>query len=237
MTGNSSGAAIAYLSSAHVAAARGEYQEARRLIEKFRSYPTPGRPAYQPGDVELLEASIALEEKSLSDQILNQGEALVKSMGNLSAEKEFYILRSRFQLEQGDSGFGLVYADKAIEIIRRTGERAALPFSLRALSLTLMGRDEESREALGKANNNIYSARACMELGLTDAAKVCLMKAYKTVWDDGPPYCYKWELDRCREMLAELGIPEPELPPFDPLRAEKLPYEDEIRAVTMTRPT
>ncbi len=192
----------------------------------------PGRPAYQRGDVELLEASIAFKEGALADADLEKGEALVKSANNLSGEKEFYILRSRFELAQGDSGLGLVYADKAIEIIRRTGERAALPFSLRALSLTLMGRDEEAREALGKANNNIYSARACAELGLIDAAKVCLLKAYKTAWDDGPPYCYMWELESCREMFAELGMHEPQLPPLDPAAVEKLPHEEEIRAVT-----
>ena len=237
VAGNASGAAIAYLSLAHAAAARGEYAEARQLIECFRSYPTPGRPAYQRGDVELLEASIAFEEGSLTSAELETGETLVKSANNLSGEKEFYILRSRFELAQGDSGFSLVYADKAIEIIRRTGERAALPFSLRALSLAMVGRDDEAREALGKANNNIYSARACAELGLIDAAKTCLLKAYKTAWDDGPPYSYKWELDRCREMLAELGVQEPQLPPFDPAAMEKLPHEDEIRAVTVARTT
>lgn len=235
MAGNASGAAIAYLSLAHAAAARGRHAEARWLIEKFRGYLTPGRPAYQPGDLELLEASIALEEGSLTDEMLNKGEALVNSVNNISGEKEFHILRARFGLARGDSGRGLVYADKAIEIVRRTGERAGLPFALRALSLTLMGRDGESREALARANNNIYSARACLNLGYSEAANACLLKAYKTAWDDGPPYCYKWELDRCREMLAELGIPEPQLLLFDPTRIEKLPHEDEIRAVTTVR--
>ena len=235
MSRNESGSAIAYLSLAHAAAACGDYTEARQLIESFRSYPTPGRPAYQRGDVELLEASIAFEEASLTEAELGKGETLAKSVNNLSGEKEFYILRARHAIAQRDGELGLVYADKATEIVRRTGERSALPFSLRALSLAWMGRAEEAREALGKANNDIYSATACARLGLADATKACLLKAYKTAWDDGPPYCYKWELDRCREMLDELGVAEPNLPPFDPATIEKLPHEDEIRAVTAER--
>ncbi|MEI9811253.1 MAG: hypothetical protein WDO18_00635 [Acidobacteriota bacterium] len=47
MASNQSGAAISYLSLAHVAASRGEYVEARRFLEKFRSYPTP-RPVRLP---------------------------------------------------------------------------------------------------------------------------------------------------------------------------------------------
>lgn len=226
---NTNGIAIAYLSLAHAAAARGEYGEARQLLAKFRTYPTPGRPIYQRGDAELLEASIAFEEGTLTEEILEKVDSILRSSGNLSGQKELLTLRSRFEMEQ-DSGFALVYADEAIQIVRRTGERAALPFSLRALALARMGGDDEAREALAKSSNNIYSARACLELGFADAAKTCLLKAYEAAWDDGPPYCYKWELDRCRELLRQLDMPEPQLPPFDPAKIEKLPHEDEIRS-------
>jgi hypothetical protein len=228
--GNTSGAAIAYLSLAHAEASRGNYDAARKMIQKFRGYPTPGRPVYQRGDVELLEASIQLEEGSLTTRTLEEGESLVRQANNLAGQKEFAILRARFELEHANGAAALAAADAAIEIIRRTGERAPLPFALRALALARLSRVNEARESLGHATNNIYSARACQELGYEEPARACLLKAYTAAWDDGPPYCYQWELNRCADMLRELRMDVPDLPQFDESRVQKFPHEDRIRA-------
>lgn len=230
MAGNASGAAIAYLSLAHVAASRGDYNEARKLIEKFRSYPTPGRSVYQRGDAELLQASIALEEGTLTDTVLDEGESVARTSNNLAGQKEFHLLRARWRIAQGDWSGAVTSADAAIEIIRRTGERASFPFALRSLALAKLGRPEEALDALQKASNNVYSAQACLELGAIEAAKTCVLKSYKAAWDDGAPYCYQWELDRCRELLAKLAMPEPQLAPYDPKHVERMPHEEEIRA-------
>jgi hypothetical protein len=232
--GNTSGAAIAYLSLAHAEASCGNYDAARRMIQKFRGYPTPGRPVYQRGDAELLEVSVQLEEGTLAERTLEEGESLAKAASNLSGQKEFSILRARFELERGAWAGGVTAADAAIEVVRRTGERATLPFALRALGLARLGRGDEARASLANATNNIYSARACLELGLEQAARACLLKAYAAAWDDGPPWCYRWELDRCREMLRELGMDEPLLPSFDESCIERFPHEDAIRAALST---
>jgi ATP/maltotriose-dependent transcriptional regulator MalT len=230
MAGNASGAAIAYLSLAHVAASRGEYNEARKLIEKFRAYPTPGRSVYQRGDAELLQASIALEEGTLTDEFLDESESVARTSNNLGGQKEFHLLRARWRISRADWAGAVTSADAAIEIIRRTGERAAFPFALRSLALSKLGRPEEALDALQKSSNNVYSAQACLELGAIDAAKTCLLKSYKAAWDDGVPYCYKWELEQCRALLIKLALPEPQLALYNPERIERMPHEREIRA-------
>ncbi len=232
--GNSSGEAIAHLSLAHAAASQGHYDEARQLLDKFRSYPTPGRTVYQRGDAEVLQASIALEEGTLTEALLDEGESVARTANNLIGQKEIHILRARWEIERENLDAALASADAAVEIIRRTGERAGLPFSLRALALARMGREEEAREALGQANNNYYSAEACLELGYPEAAKTCAIKAYVSAWDDGPPYCYAADLERCRFFLKVLEADVPQLAPFDASRIEKLPHEDEIRAALAT---
>lgn len=231
---NSSGAAVANLSLAHVAAACGNESEARRFLETFRSYPTPGRSVYQRGDAEVLEAGIALESGALDEAKLREGENLARTANNLAGQKEFLVLRARWALERGDNAAALEAADTAIEIVRRTGERAVFPFSLRALALARLGRAAEAREAVVQSSNNAYAAEACLELGLTAAAQQCLLKAYRAAWDDGPPYCYQWELERCRALLARMQLPEPQLPAYDPVGVETLPHEDEIRAALAT---
>jgi tetratricopeptide (TPR) repeat protein len=185
---------------------------------------------YQRGDAEVLEASMALETGTLTEAQLREGEGAARTANNLAGQKEFAVLRARWALERGDNAAALEAADAAIEIVRRTGERAVFPYSLRALALARMGRAQEAREALLQSSNNAYSAEACIELGLAEAAAQVLTKAYRAAWDDGPPHCYRWELDRCRVLLGRLQLPEPPLAPFDAARVEPLPHEENIRA-------
>lgn len=49
-------------------------------------------------------------------------------------------------------------------------------------------------------------------------------------WADGPPYVNWWPLQRMKNLLAELEVEPPDLPPFDPDAVEPFPYEDEIIA-------
>jgi hypothetical protein len=71
----------------------------------------------------------------------------------------------------------LRFADAAIEIVQRTGERAALPYSLRALALARLGRKAEARESLARSSNNRYAARACFALGLDEVGNQVLQRA------------------------------------------------------------
>ncbi len=48
-------------------------------------------------------------------------------------------------------------------------------------------------------------------------------RVYELSWCDGPPYAYHWGLEKAKAHLAELGAPEPELPPFDESEFEPMP--------------
>jgi tetratricopeptide (TPR) repeat protein len=48
-------------------------------------------------------------------------------------------------------------------------------------------------------------------------------KAYRLAWCDGPPYAYYWGLEKAKQHLKELGVTEPEMPPFDESRFEPMP--------------
>jgi Fe-S-cluster formation regulator IscX/YfhJ len=62
------------------------------------------------------------------------------------------------------------------------------------------------------------------DAGNRDAAVEAATKAYRLAWCDGPPFAYHWGLCEARELLAELGAPEPEMPPFDQSKFEPLPH-------------
>jgi hypothetical protein len=56
-----------------------------------------------------------------------------------------------------------------------------------------------------------------------DAAIKAATKAYRLAWCDGPPYAYAPGLARARQHLQEMGVEEPQLPPFDPTKFPPLP--------------
>jgi hypothetical protein len=55
--------------------------------------------------------------------------------------------------------------------------------------------------------------------------------AYKEAWADGEPFVNRYELDKARKLLEELNVDIPELPPYDPTKDEKFPWENKIKDV------
>jgi tetratricopeptide (TPR) repeat protein len=58
-------------------------------------------------------------------------------------------------------------------------------------------------------------ARIERDEGHREAAIAAAARAYELAWCDGPPYSYHYGLTNAKQLLAELGAPEPQLPPFD----------------------
>ncbi|MCA8995266.1 MAG: hypothetical protein KDA88_25050, partial [Planctomycetaceae bacterium] len=54
--------------------------------------------------------------------------------------------------------------------------------------------------------------------------------AYKWAWADGEPYVRRYELTQTTELLQQMNLPIPNLPPYDPAKDEKLPWEDDVLA-------
>jgi hypothetical protein len=67
-------------------------------------------------------------------------------------------------------------------------------------------------------------------IGDHDQAKKHALQAYKRAWSDGEPYVDRYELNKSAALLKQLGTEIPKLPPYDPIKDEKLPWEDEVAA-------
>jgi hypothetical protein len=61
------------------------------------------------------------------------------------------------------------------------------------------------------------------DAGNPAAAIEAATQAYRLAWCDGPPFAYHWGLEAARKHLAELGAPEPPMPPFDESKYEPMP--------------
>jgi len=98
----------------------------------------------------------------------------------------------------------------------------------RAVSLAALGRQEEARRIAAKVDHgkkppHIELALLYVELG--DRAKA---REHARAWAEGPPYHYHWDLEDCRKVLAAVGEPEPQLPPFDPSKVEPFDFEPDV---------
>jgi tetratricopeptide (TPR) repeat protein len=85
---------------------------------------------------------------------------------------------------------------------------------------------ERGRYPLHQAD--AYNVLVDIELAEGDrpAAITAATKAYRTAWCDGPPYAYHWGLKKAKRHLVALGVPEPDMPPFDESKFEPMPEVD-----------
>jgi hypothetical protein len=95
---------------------------------------------------------------------------------------------------------------------------------------------EQARALLGEAlvlggrGVALAAVEVFTALGEQAEARRHVEAAYREAWADGPPYAYFHELGRIRAALQILGMPEPQLPPFDRAKVAPIPYEAEILA-------
>ena len=91
-------------------------------------------------------------------------------------------------------------------------------------------RNEAQRLAQLREPAHRSLARLWQMLGDLDQAKHHALAAYTWAWADGEPYVNRYELTKSTELLHELGVPIPILPPYDPANDEPFPWEAEVRA-------
>ena len=218
----------------------GEFEDATSLLAEFRKHNQPTFVIYQPGEVEYWVALARFWQGMLSVVDLDQADQVAGSAAGLRHQERMAALRAEWELMRGNPSEALEAIERALSIARRTGSPAPAYLAIRATALARLGLLGEARETMADAeetwNGRLpqfarLAAEACLALG--DRARACgfVRKAYPLAWADGPPYIHWYELKRCRELMAELGEPEPVLPPFDPAKVETFPFEADIRAV------
>lgn len=95
-------------------------------------------------------------------------------------------------------------------------------------------------QAIAEAENVARASRPCSSavdaaggtpvLRDLDQAKQHALAAYTWAWADGEPYVHRYELTKTTELLYELGVPIPELPPYDKAKDVPFPWEADVRA-------
>jgi tetratricopeptide (TPR) repeat protein len=154
----------------------------------------------------------------------------------LFAQREAQQLAGEVAFAHGDLSQAKDVWQEAYTIAQREG--APLGHYLAALARVHAAQQDGEQakaligEALAQGGQHVALAAVEVYTALSEPAeaKRYVDTAYREAWADGPPYAFYFELQRIRAALKTLGLPEPQLPPFDPARIPPLPDEAEIRA-------
>jgi hypothetical protein len=154
----------------------------------------------------------------------------------LDAEREAQRLSGEVAFARGDLPAAQAAWQEAHAIAQRQGVPLGPSLADLARLQAAQGNAGHAKalltEALALGGRGVALAAVEVSTALNEPAeaKRSVDAAYREAWADGPPYAFYFELQRIRTALKTLGMPEPQLPRFDPSRVPPLPEEAEIRA-------
>ena len=194
------------------------------------------RNSYRPGQAELLYAQFHFWQGSLEEAHLAEAERLAAEGKDRTTIRALHRLRGDWRLAQGECALAAASYQEAVRLARDTrsvidaASETGLALAKHHLGQLANPREETERLAQMRDPAHRLLAQLWLALGDPAQAKHHALAAYTWAWADGEPYVRRYELTQTTELLQQMNIPIPNLPPYDPAKDEKLPWEDEVRA-------
>jgi len=204
------------------------------------------RGTYRQGYAEFFFARAQFWQGHLQEEHLSTAATLAVQDHNRGTIRKVHALRGDWRLEQGAWAQAAASFSQAVAMareIRRVDEASETGLALGKVYLHQLTGDEARGEAqrlaqlrhfANRRRVNRYLARLWQALGELNQAKHHALAAYTLSWADGEPYVFRYELSKATELLHELGVPLPNLPPYDPAKDEPFPWEADLRAFIAT---
>lgn len=192
---------------------------------------------YRQGQAEYLFALNRFKQGLLQITHILSAEKIARAGNNRFTLRNICILRGNWLLEQGEWSLSAVSFHDAITMARERGlcdEESETGLALAKLHLGQFHSPDEARHEAERLSGlrkpaRRYLAMLWREIGDLEQAKKYALAAYKWAWADGEPYVNRYELDKTTELLRELNMPVPDLPPYDPAKDEPFPWEADVR--------
>ena len=193
------------------------------------------RALYRPGNAEHEYALYRFYQGTLEEDHLIQAEQLAATGNNRAIIRSLHGLRGEWHLQQGQSSRAVASFHEAVRMARAVGisdPSAETQLVLARFHLDQLADPRHEAEQLASAGDvsHLDLADLWLAIGDREQAHEHALAAYKRAWADGEPYVRRYNLDKARALLEQLGADIPDLPPYDPARDEKLAWEDEVVA-------
>ncbi|HEV7668758.1 MAG TPA: DUF4062 domain-containing protein [Thermoanaerobaculia bacterium] len=204
----------------------------RDLNPMGRDWP---RATYRPGEAEYKNALARFWQGTLREEDLTNAERLAREGNNRAVTRWLAAVRGEWLFDQGAWQLAADCFQDAVRMAHEVVQTSARSETLLALAKLHLGQIEDpfqEAERLAQARKPFHRRLAELWIAISneERAKKHALSGYKWAWADGEPYVRRYELNKSRELLERLGVEIPNLPPYDPEKDEKLPWEDEVAA-------
>lgn len=194
------------------------------------------RAYYRPGQADQHYAVFHFWQCGLQEANLAEAERLAAQGKDRGIIRNLLRLRGDWRLTQGEWALAAASYQEAVRLARDTrsvidaASETGLALAKHHLGQLAKPREEAERLAQLRDPARRLLAQLWLALGDPEQAKHHALAAYKWAWADGEPYVNRYELTQSTELLRQMNVPIPNLPPYDPARDEKLPWEADVRA-------
>jgi tetratricopeptide (TPR) repeat protein len=193
------------------------------------------RHLYRQGDAERSYAELSHWQGKLSPEQVLIAEQLAKSDNNRPALRDLHRIRGEWHLEQSEWALAAESLQEAVSLARaveQTDVHAETQLALAQFHLGQLPSPQEAAAQLARRARPAYRnlSELYLAIGDLEAAKKYALEAWRWAWADGEPYVFRYELNRARTLLENLGVEIPQLPPHDPSKDQPFPWEDRLAA-------
>ena len=193
------------------------------------------RELYVPGTVEYAYALFKYYRQELTEEHLVAAEQLAITGKARRLIRGLHELRGEWELTQGRWSLAANSFTEAIRMAHEVGQSEPVAATRLALAKFHLGQLPDARQEA----EHLAAARNLSQIGLAELwfaigdpvqAERYALPAYKEAWADGEPYVRRYDLNKARDILDNVGAEIPQLPRYDPAKDKKLPWEDELVA-------
>lgn len=213
----------------------GNWPEAEELWTRLQSMNQHfSRGINDPGDAQFERSLNLWNQGRPIAEWLSAAERLSRESKDRGTLRNALDLRGEWRLKEGDALGAITALEESARLARATGLTDLDTETWLALArhhagqLDAPGAEAERLQAAGAEGYALV--RLWLAAGDTVCARAQALKYHRWAWADGEPYVRRFDLERARRLLAELGEAEPKLPPYDPANRKRFDWQDEVEA-------
>jgi hypothetical protein len=178
------------------------------------------------GEAELARAECMFEQGVHLEQELREIESAGYLYGKRYVIRGVHRLRGRIHMKRAEWVAAAAEFETVVSVARQSGIPSVDDEALLLLARLHLGQLPDPRAEIERLSANPFLlAQLWQAAGDRQRAVEHALLAHRYAWADGEPYVRRFVLNEVIEMLGELGVAVPELPPYDPAKDKPLPCE------------
>lgn len=148
-------------------------------------------------------------------------------------QRRAFAVRGSWYMTRGDWGQASNSLREAVRMAHEVEQIDSVSETQLALAESHLGglpnpRANAEQLSMSQDPSDIDLAELWLAIGDHEEATKHALAAHRRAWADGEPHVRRYDLTRSLGLLRQLRITPPDLPPYDPAKDAKLPWEDAV---------